>query len=374
MQHTGTPFDARSNAMSAHHSRYSHQYEMSPDDDSESDDGTPMRRKVFKSPRVRSTRGVRNSMYSMQVLTGPEELTAEQKQTLVWFHVCICAAHFSLAIWTLFDGSDWKVPVSTSVVKWKKVDEELGCDSKNTTTGKGNCFVTRENIEFNKLRDISLTELVAGFHFLSFTWQAVVLLSLWAETGIVDFYFREVAKGRNTMRWVEYSLSAPLMTIVIAILLGQMDIVALFLLAVCTWVLMAFGFLHERIYIFSSIRNAEGLVPHITGWLLFCMTWFAIGFPFILSLETSEAKPPAAIKVVAWVVLWVMFSFYASFGIAQIAHSFTSRGKIPIDLIRANFEAEISYNVLSLASKTSLGLLLFWGIRTRDKVLGLEIR
>ena len=305
-------------------------------------------------------------------------LTSAQERTLVIFHVCICAAHFALGLWALIDASDWKIPVTTSVVKWKRVNDSLGCDIKNTTTGKGNCYVAQESVRFDKLRDISLAELVVTFHFLSFTWQALVLASLWTEHAtLAMFYFTEVAQGRNTMRWVEYSISAPIMVIVIAVLLGQMDIIALFLLAICTSVLMLFGFLHERIYLqANSPQDLESLIPHIAGWILFTLTWTALGVPFFLSLALSEAKPPPAILVVVYAVFFVMLSFFASFGVAQTAHTFaaTRRPMSVRKLVKVHFVAEISYNVLSLASKTTLGVLLYLGVRARDRALNLDIQ
>jgi hypothetical protein len=303
-------------------------------------------------------------------------LLQSQRQQLLVLHVCVCTSHFALALWAIFDGKDWAVPVTTSFVSWKKRNEDLECNVK-TADGVGNCYVSRESYQFKNLADISLTQLVVAFHFLSLSWQALVLVSVAvAPDGLAAQYYREVALGRNTMRWIEYSLSAPLMTVVIGVLLGQLDIVTLFLLAVCTWVLMAFGYLHE---VLNASRigdsRASDLVPHVTGWLLFCMTWFALGFPFFLSLEVSDAKAPAQILPVIYAVFFMMLSFYATFGVAQLWHATASRraAKSDKDLTKVNLQAEIVYTALSLASKTALGVLLYWGIRTRDEVLQLEV-
>ena len=309
------------------------------------------------------------------------ELGDNKEFNLKAVHIAATVCHFLLAAWTLTEyvilGTDWSIPVTTSYLTWAKRDESFGCGDAVTGTGTvngtgtvygtgtGNCFVRRENKVFDNFRDISLTELVIAFHVLSFVWQAIVLIfpTAW------KYYYAQVIEGRNSFRWLEYSLSAPLMTIVIAVLLGQIDVVVLYLLAVCTWVLMGLGYLQEtqRIVVREVKENVSSttrsLVPHRLGWGLFFFQWLSLGFSFYLSLSLSEAKPPSRILPIVYSVYFIMLTLYASFGVVQAIHMKWGM----------NVSVELAYTVLSLVSKTTLGVLLYLGIRARDGLnLGIE--
>ena len=133
-----------------------------------------------------------------------------------WINLATCCVHFSAVLMTIILWTDWTVPVTTSFISWemKNQTNDMGCRD-------GNCFVKSAFATWDGVPDISLLGLVISFHALSFLWQFCVIF----DGPVADFYHADIARGRNTMRWCEYALSAPLMICVISAVLGQVDVV-----------------------------------------------------------------------------------------------------------------------------------------------------
>jgi len=287
---------------------------------------------------------------------------------LTRLNVAVCIVHFGLGLWVLIAKialkQDWEIPVATTFVSWHKLDSEIGCGGVDA----GNCYVTHEVIVFDNLARISLSGLVCAFHFLSFSWQLLTLVS-----GTVRGYYEtQVKSGRNLMRWVEYSLSAPLMIIVIGVLLGIVDVVVLGLLAVCTCILMSFGHLQE-----TTQSNPGNLPPHVAGWVLFFLYWSVISFVFWVGLSQSDAKAPTDILPVIYSVYFLMLTLFGCFGVVQ-AYQVWYQTKYQAKYQASdkkeartafNLKIEMTYVVLSLVSKSTLGLLVFWGVSVRNRIL-----
>jgi hypothetical protein len=291
--------------------------------------------------------------------------------------------------------SDWPIPVQTSFINWelKNTTSGLGC-------GEGNCFVKADFTKWDA--EISILSLVVFFHACSFTWQFAVL---W-PTSLQEYYHSNLAKGYNAFRWMEYSVSAPVMLIVISAVLGQIDVVVYFLLAVCTSVLMGLGYLQE-------VHMRETIVPHVTGWMLFMFTWAAPTFTFAVSLIRGSNPPPDRILFYIWLTYFLMISLFGCFGFVQLAHvkmfyrfkpssafvwftlrpEYTSKPQkknlsdlegsdtevdcdnVRLDPISATdnyYVIEYAYGILSATTKVTLAVLLILLIRARNDAVKLE--
>lgn len=88
--------------------------------------------------------------------------------------------------------------------------------------------------------EIRIGPLVAGFLFLS----AVAHLSVTLPR-VQGWYERNLARGLNVARWVEYSLSASLMIVVIAMLVGIYDAATLLVLFAANAAMILFGLMME---------------------------------------------------------------------------------------------------------------------------------
>ena len=279
------------------------------------------------------------------------------------FHILIatCVLHLGgvvTAIVLIAVDEDWSVPVVTSYADWRQRDPTMGgCDDRN-------CFITPV---FGEVPGrVSLMGLVAAFHGLSFTWQFIVVCGV---PGAQKMYTEELKNERNWLRWAEYALSAPLMTIVIAIIFGVVDVYLLAVLAICTSGLQAFGYMQE---IFSNITNLSDkkirFFPIIVGSAFFLAYWSVVGVAFIESVTSSRAKPPAGMTIAIWMTFFVMTALFSCFAIVLAVDVVKRHERHIYDYVYI----EGAYCILSATSKWALGALLIWVVWIRETQIQLD--
>jgi hypothetical protein len=177
-------------------------------------------------------------------------------------------------------------------------------------------------------------------------------------------------------RWVEYSLTATLMLVGLAINTGIREESLLLCLAVLTLITMQMGLLTE---VYSKTKvDADGdqntrswvddssqsraiftrLRPHFLGWLPFLTVWVVIVRVFnqtvqatrdhyqsiIISSYDRDIPPGILVMLIGTLVL------YACFAPVQIIYQYKSP--------RFYWQSEVVYLVLSLVSKVFLGATL----------------
>lgn len=276
----------------------------------------------------------------------------------VWnINLATTLVHFSMILivaimWLVGYLNDWAVPVSKSYISWRLKNEtsDLGC-------GDGNCYVKSTVHAFDS--NVPLLGLVVAFHALSMSWQFLVL---WPGD-VQTFYHQDLKRGRNTLRWIEYGVSAPLMIIVISAMLGEIDMGVYVLLATCTSVLMGLGYLQE-------VHMKDTIVPHCLGWGLFLLTWSVPLFTFAISLDKSPASPPGDVVVIIWITVLIMIALFGCFGVVQVYHVVTARGGGAHAV--SFYRVESAYGLLSATAKALLAAMLIWLIRTRRETVKLE--
>lgn len=153
------------------------------------------------------------------------------------------------------------------------------------------------------------------------------------------------------MRWIEYSLSATIMLIIIGLLSGVKDIQNYFVLITSAFAIMWTG------QWFESSSGSMRWVPIIIGFVLLAGVFSVIFKSF--SDRLKEAKD-AGFKVPSWLyaVVIVLFIFYASFGFVPVAQI----------LFKGDYRKyEYTYLTLSLVSKATLGLLVAIGFGQRSQ-------
>lgn len=259
----------------------------------------------------------------------------KQKNRLSWlvpFKFAVSIAHWTLAVIIAVEKGDWKVGLSSNFLNWKKLnpDDEDEVPFIMATARHLDGYV------------ISLKWFVFVFHLFSGLWQFLVAVLPAAK----DFYMRQIQTRQNIMRWMEYSITAPVMILCIAIIEGQNDFLVLFLLMACTNVLMYLGLLTE-----INRQNVTGLISHFLGWILYLATWFCVTFNFYFSLNEASQKPPSRVK--PWIVAtyWTMVILFGCFGIVQVVDVFGD--------IKNYARIEFAYTMLSLISKTLLGIFVW---------------
>lgn len=159
-------------------------------------------------------------------------------------------------------------------------------------------------------------------------------------------YAADLRRGKNTARWVEYSVSSTIMVILIAAVTGVVDIAAFIAIAGANIAMIAFGDLQER-----YLRPGGSLLPFWLGTGVGLAPWIAI-VVYVLRIGDPD-RDLSLVPGFVWVIVFALFAFYFSFGLNQWLQ-FKRIGKW------ANyFRGETTYVVLSLVAKSLLAWLVF---------------
>lgn len=161
------------------------------------------------------------------------------------------------------------------------------------------------------LRDGELFEVWA---FPLGPWTAVFLLlsavaHLFVATVGFDVYRAELRAGRNRIRWVEYSLSATLMIVLIAAVTGITDAAALISIIGVNVSMILFGWLMETV---NTPGKPVMWTPFWFGCIAGITPWIAIATSVVLSVnEADDGGPPGFVYGIL-VTIFVMFNTFAA--------------------------------------------------------------
>lgn len=164
------------------------------------------------------------------------------------------------------------------------------------------------------------------------------------------FYFprykADLKRGKNTARWVEYSISSSVMLVVIASITGIVDIAALIAIVGANAAMILFGEIQERYE-----KPGGSLLPFWLGTVIGLVPWVAIGF-YLFGVG-ADGYDLGEVPSFVWVIFFALFAFFFSFGLNQWLQ-FKRIGRW------ANYlTGETTYVVLSLTAKSLLSWLLF---------------
>jgi hypothetical protein len=159
-------------------------------------------------------------------------------------------------------------------------------------------------------------------------------------------YAADLRRGKNTARWVEYSVSSSIMILIIASITGIVDVAALIAIFGANAAMIMFGDVQERYE-----RPGGSLLPFWLGTVVGLVPWVAIGF-YLFGVG-ADGYDLSQVPSFVWVIFFALFAFFFSFGLNQWLQ-FKRVGKW------ANyFRGETTYVVLSLVAKSLLAWLLF---------------
>jgi hypothetical protein len=192
----------------------------------------------------------------------------------------------------------------------------------------------------DELFGLPLGPAVAVFLLLAAVDHLVVALP-----GVVTWYERNLDRGINVARWVEYSLSASVMVVLIGMLTGISDAVALLAIFGANAAMILFGWLMERSN--DRVRPVDWL-PFWFGCVAGAVPWLAIMVQIVGS--TADGTGPPAFVYAIFVTLFVLFNSFALNQWLQYAQ----KGRW-----RSYLFGEWGYLVLSLVAKSLLAWQVF---------------
>lgn len=238
------------------------------------------------------------------------------------FNLVMAALHFIQGVVILIISRSYLISITTTYLRFEQATFQL----------------IPTTVELFKL---SLPWMVAAFFFLS------ALAHLFIGTVYRKTYETNLQKGINKARWYEYSLSASIMMVGIASLVGIYDFASLL-----------------AIFALVAVMNLCGLVMEIhnqtttkTNWLSFWIGCIAGIIPWIMVLASFWAaaangtRPPTFVYWI-YVTIFVLFNLFA----VNMALQYKKVGKWKDYLY-----GERAYIILSLVAKSLLAWQLFAG-------------
>ncbi len=191
-----------------------------------------------------------------------------------------------------------------------------------------------------KLFEIPLGPAVAAFLLLAALDHLLV-----AVPPIRGWYERNLARGIGPARWLEYSLSASVMVVLIAMLPGVSDLGALIAIFGVNASMILFGWLGERA---NEGRDRADWLPFAFGCVAGVVPWVVIGYQIVGGVLEGDG-PPTFVYVI-FVTLFVLFNSFAVNQALQLAGVGRWRDRLFV---------EWGYLLLSLVAKSLLAWQVF---------------
>jgi len=283
-------------------------------------------------------------------------MNQQQTNNYKYINIFAILGHFIslFAMSALLSGKDpFIIPYTETYSEWKSSNNgtcSLGSRSFETSNGIF-CISTVTKPVYcdqnNKCYGVNLGWLIISFHLLSFIFQFLATFTDYTGPILGYQYSKMVESGKNPVRFIEYSFSASIMLISIALLNGVTDINLIISIGILTSACQLCGLAVEFIEDFTI-----KWLLHLTGWLQFCWAYGIIGYAFFKSIEVAKENSTPGPPNFVYIIVAVLFLLYASFGFVQL-----------IELIyRSNFNPltkEKAYVILSLVAKLLLGWMIF---------------
>lgn len=243
----------------------------------------------------------------------------ERLRGLRRFNVAMGTLHLVQGVAMLALASTFSLPVTGSFLRLNPTTEKL--------------VAVQE--ELVRLR---IGPLVAAFLFISALAHAA-LASPWLH----GWYERNLARGLNPARWIEYAASSSLMMVVIAMLVGIYDVASL----ICVFALNA------TMILFGWLMELHNQTTARTNWTAYWFGCFAGIVPWIAVAVylAGSADPPGFVYGI-FASLFVFFNVFAVNMLLQYRR---------VGRWRDYLHGERVYMLLSLLAKSALAWQVFAG-------------
>lgn len=192
------------------------------------------------------------------------------------------------------------------------------------------------------LVDLPIGLMVAGFLFLS----AIAHLLI-AAPGIYHWYARSLTRGINYARWIEYSFSASVMIVVIAMLVGIYDIASLILIFSVNATMILFGLMME---LHNQTTERTNWMSFWFGSIAGAVPWIAIAI-YLLGSGGGEGGPPGFV----YGIFGSIFVFFNVFAVNMVLQY------KKVGPWRDYLYGERAYVLMSLFAKSALAWQVFAG-------------
>jgi len=239
------------------------------------------------------------------------------------FNFVMAIFHASQGFLMLYLSNDFTLPITTSFLEFDPVLQKL---------------LPSPEVVY----DVRFGPLVASFLFLSAL--AHFLISI---PGIYQWYVKNIKKGINPARWVEYSFSSSIMIVVIAMLFGMYDMPSLILIFSVNAMMILFGWMME---LYNQYTDKVRWTPFWFGVIAGIIPWIVI-LIYLMGSGDGDAKPPTF-------VYWIFGTIFVTFNIFAINQVLQYK---KVGKWKNYIHGEYVYIILSLVAKSLLAWQVFAG-------------
>ena len=243
---------------------------------------------------------------------------------LRFYNLFMGVLHLVQAIALFVLSNDFSLPITTSFLNFDPATQKLAPVTQ-----------TLANLPFGPMVALFLL-LSALAHF--------TIASPW----VFAWYVNNLKKGINYARWYEYSVSASLMIMLIAMLCGLYDLAGLLMAFALTAVMNLCGLIME---IHNQTTRKTNWTSYIVGCIAGVVPWIAIAVYFFGSISTAEGTVPTFV----YFILPILFVFFFSFALNMLLQY------KKIGPWRDYLFGERAYILLSLLAKSALAWQVFAG-------------
>jgi hypothetical protein len=232
--------------------------------------------------------------------------------------------HLVQALVIILMTNDFTLPVTTAFVRFIPETGKLGPETS-----------TLADLPFGLMVSIFLLLSAFAHFFIAAPW-------------VFSWYTRNLSKGANYARWIEYAFSASLMIVLIAMLCGIYDLAALIMAFTLTAVMNLCGLMMEK---YNQVSEKTSWTPYLVGCIAGIMPWVAIAIYFFGSLATADDSIPTFV----YFILPTLFVFFFSFALNMVLQY------KKVGPWRDYLFGERAYILLSLVAKSALAWQVFAG-------------
>ncbi len=191
------------------------------------------------------------------------------------------------------------------------------------------------------LFDLSLPILIAIFFFLSAS-AHFIIATVYNKT-----YNKNILKGMNKARWIEYSISASIMMVAISMLVGIYDLFSLIMIFALTGIMNLMGWVME---VHNQTTKKTNWLSYWIGCVAGAVPWLAVAFYMWLGADNGSPAP----GFVYWIFISI-FVFFNCFAINMVLQY------KKIGPWKDYLYGERAYIILSLVAKSLLAWQVFAG-------------
>jgi hypothetical protein len=239
------------------------------------------------------------------------------------FNLWMGVVHLIQGIAVLALSNGFSLPVTTAFVRLDPATETLAPD-------------------YQTAFDLPIGPLVALFLFMSAAAHFII-----TAPRVYEWYAGNLLKGANYARWIEYAFSSSVMIVVIAMLVGIYDLVALVALFAVNATMILFGLLME---LHNQTTERTNWTSYWFGVVAGAVPWIAITI-YLIGAGGPEGGPPGFV----YGIFFSLFLFFNVFAVNMVLQ-YRKVGKWSDYLY-----GERVYILLSLFAKSALAWQVFAG-------------